>query len=96
MSEFVIIPDASSDLTKELRERFHIPDYIRGTFYWPDGREDVADLDWTLIDPITYYKTMSGRKILYKTASAQRGEVFAVYEKQLQAGKDILSIVLSA
>lgn len=96
MSNFVIIPDASSDLNRDLRERFNIPDYIRGTFYYPDGREAVADLDWELMDPVTYYTSMSGRKILYKTASAQRKNILAVYEKQLQAGKDILAITLSS
>ena len=96
MSNFVIIPDASCDLTKDLRERFHIPAYVRGTFYWPDGREDRADLDWKLIDPVTYYKSMSGRNALFKTASAQRGEILSVYEEQLKAGKDILAITLSS
>ena len=96
MSDFVIIPDASSDLTKDLRERFHIPGYIRGTIYFPDGREAVADLDWELMDPETYYTSMSGRNVLYKTASAQRGEVFSVYERFLKEGKDILAITLSS
>ncbi len=96
MSDFVIIPDASSDLNKELRERFHIPGYVRGTFYYPDGREARADLDWELMDPKTYYESMSGRKILYKTASAQRGEILEVYERFLKEGKDILAITLSS
>ena len=96
MSDFVIIPDASSDLTKDLRERFRIPDYVRGTFYFPDGREAAADLDWELMSPETYYTSMSGRKMLYKTASAQRREVLRVYEGQLKAGKDILAITLSS
>lgn len=96
MTDFVIIPDASSDLTKELRERFHIPDYIRGTIYFPDGKEHSADLDWELIDPETYYKSMSGRNVLFKTASAPRGNIVAVYEKFMQEGKDILAITLSS
>lgn len=96
MADFVIIPDASSDLNRELRERFHIPDYVRGTIYWPDGRGTPADLDWEQIDPVTYYTSMSGRNVLYKTASAQRGDVFQVFEKQLKAGKDILAITLSS
>lgn len=96
MSDFVIIPDASSDLTKELRERFHIPDYIRGTIYFPDGSQHVADLDWELIDPKTYYESMARGHALYKTASAQRGDIVAAYEKQLKAGKDILAITLSS
>ena len=96
MSNFVIIPDASSDLTKELRERFNIPGYVRGTIYFPDGREEASDLDWQLIDPETYYKSMSGRNMLYKTASAKRGEIFSVYESFLKEGKDILAISLSS
>lgn len=96
MSDFVIIPDASSDLTKELRERFRIPDYIKGTIYFPDGREAVADLDWELIDPVTYYESMSDRKTLYKTASARRGDIFSVYERFLKEGKDILAVTLSS
>lgn len=96
MSDFVIIPDASSDLTKELRERFGIPGYIKGTIYFPDGRETVADLDWELMDPVTYYESMSGRNMLYKTASAQRREVLSVYESFLSQGKDILAITLSS
>ena len=96
MADFVIIPDASSDLNRELRKRFDIPDYIRGTFYFPDGREAAADLDWELIDPVTYYTSMSGRNMIYKTASAQRSEIIATYEKQLKLGKDILSVSLSS
>lgn len=96
MSEFVIIPDASSDLTKELRERFNIPGYVKGTIYFPDGKEYAADLDWELIDPETYYKSMSGRNVLFKTASAQRGNIISVYESFLKEGKDILAITLSS
>lgn len=96
MSDFAIIPDASSDLTKELRDRFHIDDYLKGTIYFPDGSEHEADLDWELMDPVTYYNSMAGRKALYKTASSQRKEVLAIYEKQLKAGKDILAITLSS
>ena len=96
MSDFVIIPDASSDLTKELRERFHIPGYVPGTVYFPDGSEHVADLDWELIDPKTYYESMSGRKTLYKTASARRVDIITTYEKFLDAGKDILAVTLSS
>ena len=96
MADFVIIPDASSDLTRDLRERFHIPDYVKGTFYFPDGTEGSSDLDWELMDPTTYYKSMSGRNVLYKTASARRCDILEVYERQLSAGKDILAVTLSS
>lgn len=96
MADFVIIPDSSSDLTRDLRERFDIPDFLRGIFYFPDGREALADLDWELVEPISYYKSMTGRRTIYKTASATRGEVLRVYEKHLQEGKDILAVTLSS
>ena len=96
MADFVIIPDASSDLNKELRERFDIPDYVRGTIYYPDGSVHDADLDWELMDPETYYKSMSGRNMLYKTASAARGNIVSAYEQFLKEGKDILAISLSS
>ena len=96
MSDFVIIPDAASDLTKELRDRFLIPDYIKGTIYLPDGSEAIADLDWELMDPTTYYNSMSGRKALYKTAGSRQGDIYEIYEKHLQAGKDILTVSLSS
>ena len=96
MSDFVIIPDAASDFTKELRDRFQIPDYIKGTIYLPDGTEAIADLDWELMDPTTYYNSMSGRKALYKTAGSRQGDIYTIYRKYLEAGKDILTICLSS
>lgn len=96
MADFVIIPDSSSDLTRELRERFDIPDYIRGLVYFPDGHSELADLDWTDHDPKQFYESMTDKKTIYKTACAPTGDVISVWEKQLAAGKDILMITLSS
>jgi hypothetical protein len=41
MSNFVIIPDTSCDLTRDLREKYNIPDYLHGALYYPDGRETL-------------------------------------------------------
>ena len=96
MSECVIIPDTSCDLTKELRERFNIPDYLHGILYHPDGKEQFSSLDWEHISAEEYYGSMKGRKALYKTATPLVGEVYEVFEKYLKQGKDVLSISLSA
>lgn len=96
MSDFVIIPDTSSDLTKELRERFDIPDYIKGLVYFPDGHTEPADLDWEKYDPKEFYESMTDKKTLYKTACAPAGDIIKVYEKYLSQGKDILAITLSS
>ncbi len=96
MSDFVIIPDSSSDLTKELRDRFDIPDYIRGLIYFPDGHSELTELDWTKYNPKDFYESMSDKKTIYKTACAPTGDVISVYEKYLSQGKDILAITLSS
>lgn len=96
MADFVIIPDSSSDLTKELRDRFDIPDYIRGIIYFPDGHSELAQLDWTKYDPKTFYESMTDKKTIYKTACAPTGDIIKVYEKHLSEGKDILAICLSS
>ena len=96
MSNFAIIPDISCDLTRDLRERFGIEDYISGLVYFPDGHCEKSDLDWDKHDPKTFYESMSDKKTLYKTACAPAGDVMGVFEKQLKAGKDILCIVLSS
>ena len=96
MSDFVIIPDSSCDLTKDLRERFGIEDYAAGVLYYPDGREEKVSLDWETMTPKEFYNSMKGRKALYTTATPPFGEVFALFEKHLKQGKDVLSISLSS
>lgn len=96
MNDFVIIPDSSCDLTADLRKRFDIPDYLHGTVYFPDGRTEQADLDWGVISPEDFYKSMGGRNALYKTSTFTEQEGYEIYEKYLSQGKDILSISLSS
>lgn len=96
MADFVIIPDTSSDLTRDLRERFDIPDYVRGLVYFPDGHTETADMDWERYDPKQFYESMTDKTTIYKTACAPAGDIMAVFEKYLEQGKDILSISLSS
>lgn len=96
MSDFVIIPDASSDLTEELRNRFDIPDFVSGIVYFPDGHAEPVDLDWKNMTPEEYYNSMKYRSVLYKSAAPPLGEIASVYEKYLSQGKDILSISISS
>lgn len=96
MSNFVIIPDTSCDLTKDLRERYGITDYLHGILYYPDGREEISSLDWDTMTPEEYYNSMKGRKALYKTATPKLGEVLETFEKHLKEGRDVMSISLSS
>ena len=95
MSKFVIIPDTSCDLTKDLREKYGITDYLHGILYYPDGREEVASLDWESMTAKEYYDSMKGRKALYSTATPPLGNILETFEKHLKEGNDILSISLS-
>lgn len=96
MSNFVIIPDTSCDLTKDLREKYGITDYLHGILYHPDGKEELSTLDWENMTAKEYYDSMKGRKALYTTATPLVGEIFSVFEKHLKEGKDVLCISLSA
>lgn len=96
MHKFVIASDSSSDFTAPLRERFDVPDILPGMVYFPDGHEELSDLDWERYTPEWYYDSMKGRKALYKTAAPPAGEVERIFEKHLAAGQDVLNICLSA
>lgn len=96
MSDFVIIPDTSCDLTADLRQRFGITDYLHGILYHPDGREERASLDWETMTAKEFYDSMKGKKALYTTATPALGEIVETFEKYLAAGKDVLSISLSS
>ena len=96
MSNFVIIPDTSCDLIRELRERFDIVDYIKGIVYFPDGHSEPSDLDWERYNPQEYYESMTDKKTLYKTSLAPIGDIIKTFETQLMQGKDILCITISS
>ena len=96
MADFVIISDTGCDLTKDLRERFLVDDYIHGVLYLPDGKETCSDLDWSFISPTEYFNSMKSKNVIYKTAAPTLGETQGVFEKYLKDGKDILSVSMSS
>lgn len=96
MSDFVIVTDSACDLNKNLRERFGIADYMHGIVYFPDGHEELADLDWNNISPEAFYDSMKGKNVLYRTGCAVLGEVETIFEKHLSMGRDVLCISMSS
>ncbi len=96
MSNYAIIPDASCDLIKPLRERFGIDDYIRSVVYLPDGTEISSDIDWETYNPKDFFESMKDKNVSYRTACAPIGEIMEVFERQLKMGKDVLCITLSS
>ena len=96
MAKFAIIPDTACDLTKDLREKYGIEDYLHGVLIYPDGSEHLADLDWENMSADEFFGSMKGGKTIYNTATPKEGEVREVFEKHLKAGEDILNICLSS
>lgn len=96
MADFVIIPDATCDLPRELRERFEIPDYLPGVLYLPDGTESRSDLDWENMSPKEFYGIMKQKDAFFKTASGSIGDAKAVIEKQYAKGLDVLMVTIAA
>ena len=96
MSDYEIIVDCSCDLSAELRERYDIPDYLRGVLYFPDGHEELISLDWEGMTPEEYFSSMKNKKTFYKTAAPPVGEITDKFERYLSQGKDILCICISS
>lgn len=93
---FVIIPDASCALTKDLRERFHIPAYVKAKVMFPDGTEHDADLDWEEISADEYFRSMAEDKAIYKSGMGSIENSIATYEQFLKEGQDVLAVSLSS
>ena len=94
MADYVILTDSSTDLTKDLRERFGIDDYLAGNITFPDGHTEDSTLDWENISPQDFYTSMS-KDSMYTTGIKNIEVQEAFFEKYLKQGKDILSISLS-
>ena len=94
MADYVILTDSSTDLTKELRERFGITDYMPGNITFPDGHTEDSTLDWENISPQDFYTSMS-KDSMYTTGIKNIEAQEAFYEKYLKQGYDILNISLS-
>ena len=94
MADYVILTDSSTDLTKDLRKRFGIDDYLPGNITFPDGHTEDSTLDWENISPQDFYTSMS-KDSMYTTGIKNIEVQEAFFEKYLKQGLDILSISLS-
>lgn len=94
MADYVLLTDSSTDLTKDLRERFGVDDYLPGNITFPDGHTEDSSLDWESISPQDFYTSMS-KDAMYSTSIKNTEVQEAFFEKYLKEGKDILNISLS-
>ena len=95
MSKFVIIPDPSSDINKELRERFNVPEIVTGTVLINDKIINYNG-DWTEISSKEFWTMLKNKKNTINTG-APSPEIFKQsFEKYLKQGLDVLCITISS
>lgn len=93
MSKFQIFADSCSDLSLELREKYHL-DYARMNVV-VDGEEKIADLDWNEFKPEEFYGWLSAGRHL-KTTQVPLTEFINRFTPYLEKGIDVLYISCSS
>lgn len=89
MGKFAIITDSSSDLARELRQKYDVDCVSARCFI--DGKEYECDPDWENICMDDFYNRLrSGERI--QTSQISNVKCVEVFEKYLKDGYDILSI----
>ena len=94
MGNFVVITDSSSDLTKEIRERFDI-EYVPGHITLPDGKVVPQLLEWTDDYPRKDFYARIRKGEVYSTSPASPAEYAEVFKKYVMEGKEIISLSIS-
>lgn len=95
MKDFIILPDVTCDLFKELRDYFNITDYIQG--YVHINNESLrTTLDWSVISREKFYQTLSNKKNVVSSAVASPEEYYQVFKKYVEQGYGVLSMSISS
>ncbi len=95
MRDFVILPDVTCDLSREIREYFHLEDYIRGYVHIND-KSIRTRLDWEAIPRDTFYKTLSSKSNTVSSATASPEEYYQIFKGYAEKGIDVLSMSISS
>ena len=93
---YIILTDSTSDLSPELRSRFEIDDYLEGLISTPEEENLNATLeaeDDAYFDD--FYRKLKANPKGYKTAAIGFGNSRDKIKKWLEAGKDILIVLIS-
>lgn len=95
MEKYIILPDVTCDLSGEIREYFHLNDYIRGYVHIND--ESIrTTLDWDNISRDTFYKTLADKRNTVSSAAASPEEYYQTFKKYVDDGYAVLSMSISS
>ena len=95
MDKYIILPDVTCDLSGEIREYFHLNDYICGYVHIND--ESIrTTLDWDTISRETFYKTLADKRNTVSSAAASPEEYYQRFKKYVDDGYAVLSMSISS
>jgi len=95
MDKFVILPDVTCDLSREIRDYFRLEDYIEGYVHIND-RSLRTKLEWSEISREEFYKTLSSKSNTVSSATASPEEYYRIFKDYAEKGFDILSMSISS
>lgn len=94
MSDYVIMADATCDLTEDVLNEYDIR-VIPGHLKLPDKTEHLSYPKWDLFTREEFYADLKKRPNDYSTSPANVTEFENAFETVLKEGKDILAITIS-
>ena len=95
MKDFVILPDATCDISPEARADIGMTDYIPGHVN-VNGTEYPTTLGWDNFTREEYYKALSNKKAKITTAPPSPAEYEKAFESYVQQDIGVISISLSS
>lgn len=95
MEKFIILPDITCDLSKEVRDFFGLQDYVKGYVCIEDESVNT-DLDWQSISRERFYKTLMNKKISVTSSASSPEEYYQIFKKYVDDGYAVLSMSLSS
>ncbi len=95
MEKYIILPDVTCDLSKEVRDFFGLTDYVKG--YVHIGDESIqTDLDWKSLTREKFYKTLMNKKISVSSSASSPEEYYQIFKKYVEDGYAVISMSLSS
>lgn len=95
MKKFVILPDVTCDMSKEIRDFFKLDDYIQGYVHINDESLRTS-LDWSNISRDAFYATLANKKNVVSSAAASPEEYYQTFKKYVDDGYAVLSMSISS
>ena len=95
MSKYIIIPDVTCDLSKELREYFGLEEYLMG-YVQINGNSMSTRLDWENISQEEFYKALGNKSNQVSSAAATPEDYYQMFNKYTKLGYKVLSMSISS